>query len=133
MTYRNLTFSLICFSLVLFASACNFDHFPPRFEYYPPANQNIENLQHLKVGMTQDEVRHVMGESHQGKGLFARTPYVWWYYTQTVWRDGSVTQEECTPVCFDSSTGLLMGWGYDFYNKNVQFGNWKSNFKDEIE
>lgn len=92
--------------------------------HVPPAPENAANMKHLEVGMTQDQVRQLLGDPHDGKGTFAKNPNIWYYYTQTVWRDGNVTREECTPVCFDPKTGKLVGWGYEFRNKYIHYADW---------
>ncbi len=74
------------------------------------AEQNRTNLAKLKPGMTQTEVKAVMGEPLNE--VYA-TPDIWYYYTQYKWMDGMNTRDECTPLLF-SKDGILLGIGYEF-------------------
>lgn len=101
-------------TLLAFATACN---------HYPPASENLENLKKIQLGMTKAQVLDVMGDAHQGEGEFKRDPNILWYYTRTVWSDGNVSTEECTPLCFHPKTGLLVGWGHEFRQKYFLYGD----------
>lgn len=71
---------------------------------------NFENAGKLRRGMTKDEVRKIMGEP---ENEFFSKPDVWYYYIETRWHDGQVTEDECMPLVFKQ--GKLAGWGKDYY------------------
>ena len=73
---------------------------------------NRENARKLRVGMTVEQVREIMGEPLQVS--FAR-PDVWYYYIETAWHDGQTTIDECMPVVFKD--GKVAGWGNEYYNR----------------
>lgn len=73
---------------------------------------NFENSAKLRVGMTKDEVRNIMGEPEDE--VYSK-PDVWFYYIETRWHDGLVTEDECMPVVFKD--GKLIGWGKEYYNR----------------
>ena len=76
-----------------------------------PSCRNIANSRELRVGMTKGEVLQVMGEPIRDERFAA--PDLWYYYIDTVWFDGLVTEDECMPLVFEN--GVLVGWGNDFY------------------
>ena len=84
-------------------------------------DRNRENLNKLRIGMTQDEVRKIMGEPMTG--LVYNTEHHWFYYTRTRWSDGMATRDECTPVVF-SELGLVIGIGNQFYKENYSITFW---------
>ena len=75
------------------------------------SSSNITNSRALRVGMTKSEVLQVMGEPIRDERFAA--PDLWYYYIETVWLDGLVTEDECMPLVFEN--GVLVGWGNDFY------------------
>ena len=84
-------------------------------------DRNRENLNKLRIGMTQDEVRKIMGEPMTGQVY--NTEHHWFYYTRTRWSDGMATRDECTPVVF-SELGLVIGIGNQFYKENYSITFW---------
>lgn len=84
-------------------------------------DRNRENLNKLRIGMTQDEVRKIMGEPMIGQVY--NTEHHWFYYTRTRWSDGMATRDECTPVVF-SELGLVIGIGNQFYKENYSITFW---------
>ncbi len=74
--------------------------------------RNVENSKQLRIGMTKAEVLEVMGEPVSDETYCK--PDVWYYYVETVWHDGLVTEDECIPLVFRS--GRLIGWGNLFYS-----------------
>ena len=100
-------FTLGC--LVFIANSCGYDIMA----------RNNENLTKLKVGMTKEEVRSIMGEP------LANEVYIsddaWFYFTQVKWSDGRITHDECTPVFFKDNK--LVGWGQHEY-KQFRQSNW---------
>lgn len=73
---------------------------------------NRDAARGLRVGMTREEVRNVMGEPLQT--TFSR-PDVWFYYIETRWHDGQTTIDECMPVVFRNDK--VAGWGQEYYNR----------------
>ena len=63
--------------------------------------------------MTKHEVLAVMGEPLRDE-TFCK-PDVWFYYFDTNWFDGFVTEDECFPLVFKD--GKLQGWGNEFYTR----------------
>lgn len=84
-------------------------------------DRNTENLAKLRVGMSKDEVKGVMGEPLTKESY--NIPNVWFYYTRPRWQDGVATRDECTPVVFDED-GQLAGWGNQYYKANYEFTTW---------
>ena len=93
------------------------------------ASKNKENLNLLQVGMTEDDVRNVMGEPVAGETYCS--PRVWYYYTDPQWFDGYITRDECTPVVFDED-GKVEGWGHHYLKQNYTFGNWSQKAIDDM-
>jgi hypothetical protein len=75
---------------------------------------NFENAAKLRVGMTKEQVKEIMGEPVDE--VFTR-PDLWYYYVNTQWHDGLTTRDECMPLVFKD--GKLAGWGNDYYNRMV--------------
>lgn len=84
-------------------------------------DRNRENLKKLRVGMTRDEVRKIMGEPMKDQ-VYCTSKH-WFYYTRTRWSDGMATRDECTPLVF-SDEGLLLGWGLEYYKANYSIAVW---------
>lgn len=79
------------------------------------AAENRTNLEKIKVGMTQAQVKEIMGEPL--KEVYS-APDIWFYYTKYQWFDGMNTRDECTPLMFNAE-GILIGIGYDFYKEEL--------------
>ena len=101
-----LNFFCLCGALLLLASAVGCNTIP-----LWTSSSNIANSRNLRVGMTKSEVLQVMGEPIRDERFVA--PDLWFYYIDTVWLDGLVTEDECMPLIFEN--GVLVGWGNDFY------------------
>lgn len=80
---------------------------------FKTAKINVENSKKLRVGMTKHEVLAVMGEPLRDE-TFCK-PDIWFYYFDTNWFDGFVTEDECFPLVFKD--GKLLGWGNEFYTR----------------
>ena len=78
------------------------------------AQKNVANSKSLRVGMTKQQVLEIMGEPLKDE-VFCQ-PDLWYYYTGTVWADGLITADECTPLVFEN--GKLIGWGNNFLTAN---------------
>ena len=81
--------------------------------------RNNKNLVNLKKGMTKQEVLAVMGEPLRDEVY--NSDNVWYYFTESLWSDGMITHDECTPVFFKDEK--LAGWGQRAYKKTRQI-NW---------
>ena len=77
------------------------------------AKRNVVNSAKLRVGMTKAQVLKVMGEPEKNE-VFHR-PDAWFYYYETNWVDGFVTEDECFPVIFEN--GKVVGFGNEFYTR----------------
>ena len=75
---------------------------------------NFENSAKLRVGMTKEQVKNIMGEPVDE--VFCK-PDLWYYYINTQWHDGLTTRDECMPVVFKD--GKVAGWGNEYYNRTV--------------
>jgi outer membrane protein assembly factor BamE (lipoprotein component of BamABCDE complex) len=78
--------------------------------------RNLQNLTHLKKGMTKEEVLAIMGKPLTNEVY--NTDNVWYYFTQSKWSEGMITRDECTPLFFED--GKLAGWGQQEYKKYRQ-------------
>ena len=76
-------------------------------------SDNVDNSKQLRVGMTKEQVLQVMGEPLTDESYCQ--PDVWFYYWNTIWHDGLVTEDECIPLVFKD--GKLAGWGNPFYTR----------------
>ena len=76
--------------------------------------ENFENSTRLRVGMTKEQVRQIMGEPVNE--VYCK-PDLWFYYINTQWHDGLITRDECMPLVFRD--GKLAGWGNEYYNRVV--------------
>lgn len=95
-----LIFSLLFLSGCATKEGCNKD-------------KNLSNLPNLRVGMTKEQVLKVMGSPIQSES-YAKPDY-WYYFTNTIWYDNLVTEDECTILVFEK--GILKGWGNRYYSK----------------
>ena len=77
------------------------------------AQKNVENSKRLRVGMTKAQVLEIMGEPVKNESF--NRPDIWFYYFETNWLDGFVTEDECFPLLFQD--GKLIGWGNSFYTR----------------
>ena len=75
--------------------------------------KNLANLKNLRVGMTKEQVLKVMGSPIKDES-YAK-PDSWYYFTNTVWCDNLVTEDECVVLVFDQ--GVLKGWGNKYCSK----------------
>lgn len=94
------------------------------------ASANRDKLKNLRVGMTRDQVRKIMGDPLE-KEIYHR-PFIWYYFTNPKWFDGVNTRDECTPVVFDENTGHLIGWGYDFFKTYMNEDPWRRRQLDPL-
>ena len=90
---------------------------------------NRTNLSKLRVGMTREEVRKIMGEPMSEEVY--NTSNHWFYYTRTRWSDGMATRDECTPLIFDEF-GILRGWGMRFYKDNYNLSTWSERSVEKV-
>lgn len=91
-------------------------------------SDNVEHSKLLRVGMTKEQVLRIMGNPLTDESYCQ--PDVWFYYWNTVWHDGLVTEDECIPLVFKD--GKLIGWGNFFYtNLRLQQRNASENNRSE--
>ena len=90
---------------------------------------NRANLAKLRVGMTKDEVKKIMGEPMTDQVY--NTSNHWFYYTRTRWSDAMATRDECTPLVFDEF-GILRGWGTQFYKENYNLSTWSERSVEKV-
>lgn len=76
--------------------------------------KNMTNAGRLRVGMTKAQVLAIMGEPEKNE-TFHR-PDIWYYYQETNWLDGFVTEDECFPVVFVN--GKLAGFGHEYLTRH---------------
>ena len=91
--------------------------------------RNRENFAKLKLKMTRDEVRQIMGEPIQGETFCE--DHIWWYYTRTCWSDFMTTRDECTPVVFDEDD-LVEGWGASYYRDKYDYVSWSEKTVKQV-
>ncbi|MDD5698062.1 MAG: DUF3192 domain-containing protein [Victivallaceae bacterium] len=81
--------------------------------HYSEQRRNLENSKKLRINMTREQVLKVMGEPVKGENYV--TPDIWYYYINTQWNDGMITEDECMPLVFKN--GKLAGWGWNYFEK----------------
>ena len=98
---------VIIFIAALLAAGCSVNPFKT-------AKLNVENSKKLRIGMTKAEVLSIMGEPAKDEAF--HRPDIWFYYFNTNWADGFVTEDECFPLVFEN--GKLAGWGNAYYTRS---------------
>lgn len=95
---------------------------------YGEAKANRQKLNLIRVGMTQAEVREIMGAPLEKEKY--HSPDVWFYYTDPKWYDGVYTRDECTPFVFGPD-GKLTGFGYEYYKRVLDSDAWRRRQLDQ--
>jgi len=95
---------------------------------YFEASENKAKLSEIRIGMTKEEVREILGEPPAG--VFQGKNVVF-YYTDPKWYDGMVTRDECTPFVFAEDEDRLIGFGYDYFRQNYSLADWDASSKPE--
>ena len=95
--------------------------------------QNRRNLSRLSIGMSKEKVIKIMGDNiiYAKKGLVINNPYrseilegkdkifeVLYYYTEQKKAEGTVTNDELTPIVLEKDK--LAGWGWNFLETNAK-------------
>jgi outer membrane protein assembly factor BamE (lipoprotein component of BamABCDE complex) len=80
---------------------------------YYEMQKNLDNSRKLRLNMTKEQVRAIMGEPIKGQAYTSEN--AWFYYTNTQWYDGRTTEDECLPLLFKN--GKLVGWGWEYFEK----------------
>lgn len=77
--------------------------------------QNRDNLAHLDLGMSKEQVLTLMGKADFNEAYVkdGKQVQVLFYRTQRTDQDGNTTKDECTPVVL--SENKLVGWGTTAY------------------
>lgn len=104
--------TVFCLLLVSMLTSCGY------FE----AKENRKKMSHIRLGMTKTEVIKIMGQPPAG--VFQSDKVVF-YYTDPKWYDGCVTRDECCPFVFAEFEDRLIGFGYDYYRKNIMLPDWE--------
>ncbi len=96
-------------------------------------DQNCANLEKLSLGITKNETLEIMGNSKieclagkepvtvsqpfksETKGWENQEYEILYYYTHVKQKDRQITDDELTPIIFNS--GKLIGWGWNFYEE----------------
>jgi outer membrane protein assembly factor BamE (lipoprotein component of BamABCDE complex) len=79
--------------------------------------RNNDNLLQLKVGLSQDEVKAVMGSPERSEGYAWGS--VWLYRTAMTSGVYGTADSDFTPVVFDEE-GEVIGWGRNFFTEHVK-------------
>ncbi|MEC4727032.1 DUF3192 domain-containing protein [Shewanella sp. D64] len=76
---------------------------------------NRDNLTKLNLGMSQDQVKVLMGDADFYEAYIQneKEVHVLFYRTQRTKEDGKTTKDECTPVVI--SNNAVVGWGEKAY------------------
>ena len=118
--YMNKLFILILFSIL--AAGCT----TPFLKTGAISEQNQINMSALQVSMTQDQVLDVMGYPYKTEEkIYNSLAYeVWYYITEpSLLGQTKMVTRNFTPIVFES--GLLIGWGRNFYKYTFNINNAK--------
>ena len=111
--YKKVIIALLCFLALNMLSSCT---------GYFEAQNNREKMAQIRIGMTKAEVIKIMGEPPAEK---FQTDKILFYYTDPQWYDGCVTRDECTPFVFAEFEDRLIGFGSEYYRKNISLPDWE--------
>jgi hypothetical protein len=80
---------------------------------------NLQQLSHIKLGQTLDEIVTLMGEADfvEAKTFDGKTLQIMFYRTHHIKGDGITTKDECTPLLFDDEK--LIAFGQDTFEQYV--------------
>ncbi len=82
------------------------------------SNNNIWGISRIYEGMSEREVARYMGKPFEYNSFWAGEDFydIWFYVTQpTVLGQSRMVKQNLTPLIFKN--GILLGWGYHFYEK----------------
>ena len=83
-----------------------------------PASMRRDKMRDVAVGMTKEEMKELMGKPYKTE-VYPPNKEVWFYYTE--WQsDGYTTDDEFTPIVFESGKVVGWGWGFDFLKNRQQ-------------
>lgn len=88
--------------------------------------KNNDKLLSMKIGMTQDETRALMGPPELSEGYEWGT--AWLYRTAMTSGIYGTADSDFTPIVFDRS-GKVVGWGRNFFAEHVK--KYEINIKRE--
>ncbi len=109
--YSSLIILFLLFSML--STSCSFiSKYDPGFVQRAV---NLENLELLKKGMTEQDALAIMG-TPQIREDFHKA-IILFYYTDWDWADAAVLKAECTPLVFENNK--LIGWGLAFYRNYI--------------
>lgn len=109
--------ALLCLLTIAMLTGCG----------YYEAQENRRKMSNVRIGMTKAQVIKIMGPPPAGN---FQTDKVLFYYTNPQWYDGCVTRDECCPFVFAEYEDRLIGFGYEYYRKNILLPDWR---KQKIE
>ena len=96
-------------------------------------SENRQNLLHLSVGASKQDVLRIMGTTTKkaSDGSVITNPYrtemykvndntfeLLLYYTDLKKRDGAITDDELTPIVIKN--GKVDGWGWSYWNNIIK-------------
>lgn len=88
--------------------------------------ENNEKLLFMKIGMTQDATRALMGSPELSEGYEWGT--AWLYRTAMTSGIYGTADSDFTPIVFDKN-GKVIGWGRNFFTEHVK--KYEINIKRE--
>ena len=88
---------------------------------YYEAQENRKKMEQIRIGMTKAEFIKIMVEP---PAEVFQTEKIIFYYTNPQWYDACITRDECCPFVFAEFEDRLVGFGYDYYRKNVMLPDW---------
>jgi hypothetical protein len=104
----------LVFVAVMFSS---YDPLPGEKDWDDRQAFNLQQLSHIKLGQSLDEIVTLMGEADfvEAKTVTGTALQIMYYRTHHIKGDGITTKDECTPLLFDNEK--LIAWGPDTYQQ----------------
>jgi hypothetical protein len=100
--------------ILLFGAGCR----PAENRFFVEENQ--QNLSRLEIGMSKEQVLSIMGKKYAAHIRSGDHNFEVFYYPTGIGGDvRKITDSEkrLTPLVFDE--GILVGWGWEFFDTNV--------------
>ena len=96
------------------------------------AEKNKIDMMQLKIGMSQKDVREIMGNPYKTKEevIGGESYQVWFYLTKgTMLGQTELVDENFTPIVFKDE--IVIGWGYHYYDYLRDVNNIRAKYADE--